>query len=230
MFTIGRQELEQRAALFIERLREKDIEGRLLPETFRDYQVKIAIRRNGREYGNTVLYYKPTKKSFSCKFHEMIDRSLTSELENCWHATPTIDTMYPLAHHIYVDGSARNGVVGFGVVILKDNRRIVQWNGKLTANQVGNANNVAGELHAVIEALQWCRQNGISEVAIFYDMEGIEKWATGEWKTNTPVTKNYANTVRKSGITIHWQKVQSHTGDRWNEEADRLARSALDSP
>ena len=36
-----------------------------------------------------------------------------------------------------------------------------------------------------------------------------------------------AEFVRKSGIRIHWQKVASHTGNRWNERADELAKSNL---
>jgi ribonuclease HI len=30
-------------------------------------------------------------------------------------------------------------------------------------------------------------------------------------------------------MKIEWQKIKSHTGVYWNEEADKLALSALDS-
>ena len=51
--------------------------------------------------------------------------------------------------------------------------------------------NVAGELAGVISALNWAKDNDITEVIIFYDYEGIEKWITGEWKTKKENTILY---------------------------------------
>ena len=58
---------------------------------------------------------------------------------------------------------------------------------------------------------------------------GIEMWATGGWKANKSLTQKYAEIMRESGsrIRITFQKIAAHTGDKYNEEADKLAKAAL---
>lgn len=127
-------------------------------------------------------------------------------------------------YQIYVDGSKLNGSVGYGVVILKNDEVIKEINGTVPECDVQGTNQVAGELYAVKKAIEWCQQNSINLVSIFYDYDGIEKWVTGEWKTNKVLTQKYAEFIRKSGIIINWQKVTSHTGNIWNDKADELAK------
>jgi ribonuclease HI len=127
-------------------------------------------------------------------------------------------------YHIYVDGSYINGSTGYGAVILKDGEVIEELSGAVTDSTLAETRQVAGELRAVEEALSWCERNGVNEVSIFYDYDGIEKWATGAWKTNQALTQGYARAVRASPIRISWRKVTSHTGDRWNDHADLLAK------
>lgn len=127
-------------------------------------------------------------------------------------------------YHIYVDGSNLGGATGYGVVILKDGELIEELSGSVPDALTQGTRQIAGELFAVERAIMWCQENGIREVSIFYDCEGIEKWASGEWKTNHPLTRRYAELVRNSGILIHWHKVNSHTKDCWNERADELAK------
>ncbi|MBE9478877.1 MAG: hypothetical protein IMY80_02845 [Chloroflexi bacterium] len=83
---------------------------------------------------------------------------------------------------------------------------------------------MAGELRAVQEAIAWCREHSVAEVSLFYDYEGIEKWATGEWRANKPATRAYARMAQDWPIVVHWHKVESHTGNRWNDHADQLAK------
>jgi ribonuclease HI len=54
-------------------------------------------------------------------------------------------------------------------------------------------------------------------------------WATGQWKTKTNLTKKYADYMRSNmtKIEIIFQKVKAHTGNKYNEEADQLAKKAL---
>ena len=127
-------------------------------------------------------------------------------------------------YEIYVDGSHINGATGYGAVILKDGSVIDELCGAVDVAEVSNTRQVAGELMAVKEALKWCLEHSISEVSIYFDYLGIEKWATGQWKTNQTLTKDYSRFVRECRIKIHWHKVASHTGDRWNDRADALAK------
>lgn len=132
-------------------------------------------------------------------------------------------------YEIYVDGSFINGGTGYGAVILKNGEVVDELCGAVAVSDVNNTRQVAGELIAVKEALKWCSEHSITEVSIYYDYIGIEKWATGQWKTNQPLTKEYARFVRECTIKIRWHKVDSHTGDRWNDRADALAKKGAGS-
>lgn len=77
-------------------------------------------------------------------------------------------------------------------------------------------------------------ENGFSHIEINYDYEGIEKWYTGEWSTKKDCTANYAqfmhNMVRKYNLYLVFNKVKSHSGNKYNELADSLAKQALNMP
>ena len=130
---------------------------------------------------------------------------------------------------IYVDGSFINGATGYGAVVLENGKVVDELSGAVDASEVNETRQVAGELVAVKEALNWCREHSVDEVSIYYDYLGIEKWATRQWKTNQPLTKDYARFVSECPIKIHWHKVDSHTGNRWNDRADALAKQGAGS-
>lgn len=68
--------------------------------------------------------------------------------------------------------------------------------------------------------------NVVQKIVIHYDYAGIEKWATGEWKRNIPLTQAYhedVNDLMKS-IDVTFQHVKAHSGDENNNRADRLAK------
>jgi ribonuclease HI len=127
-------------------------------------------------------------------------------------------------YEIYVDGSFINGATGYGAVILENGTVVDELSGPVAVSEVNGTRQVAGELIAVREALKWCGGQSVKEVSIYYDYLGIEKWATGQWKTNQPLTKDYARFIAECPIKIRWHKVNSHTGNRWNDRADALAK------
>lgn len=65
-----------------------------------------------------------------------------------------------------------------------------------------------------------------SKIVIHYDYAGIEKWATGEWKRNIPLTQAYHEDVNElmKSIDVSFQHVKAHGGDENNNRADRLAK------
>lgn len=92
--------------------------------------------------------------------------------------------------------------------------------------------NVAGEIMGSMMAIKYAIDNKKEKnkrLIIYHDYEGISKWCTGEWKTNKSGTKLYKEFYMnaKKYINIHFIKVKAHTGDKYNEEADKLAKQAL---
>ena len=130
------------------------------------------------------------------------------------------------AVRVYVDGSCLmpGERVGYGAVVLIGTEPTYECCGPLSADQAMGTRQVAGELFAVGHALRWCQAQGYPLVDVYYDYYGIEKWATGEWKAKQPLTQRYVAFIRGLSIRVHWHKVASHTGDRWNDYADELAK------
>ena len=213
------EKLRRRAEEFIEALRQAGLEGTILEDSFREYSVKLAVTSKSIDRGAAVLYYKPKSDSFSLNTRELKDKSIAGLLEDCWNKRHSAH-----GYEIYVDGSFARGTTGYGAVILKDGRVVEELFGGVDSAEVAGTHQIAGELAAVKEALKWCLHHSVDEVSIYYDYLGIEKWATGKWKTNQPLTQGYARFVRECPVQIHWHKVDSHTGNRWNDRADALAK------
>ena len=78
-------------------------------------------------------------------------------------------------------------------------------------------------------AINYCLEHGIDEVTIYHDYEGISKWANNEWKANHRLTQDYKSFVAEARkkMTIDFVKVKAHTGNKYNEIADKLAKKAL---
>ena len=216
--------LRARADAFIAALKRNGINGAIIEDSFRDYTVKIDLSSDGRDFGHVNLYFSPKARAFSLKTHELKNKSLVAQIEACWHDEASAEAARARGWQMYVDGSHLNGATGYGVVILKDGAVVAECRGPVASAEAGGTRQVAGELRAVEEGLTWCRQHGVGEVEIFYDYYGVEKWATGAWKANQPMTQAYGRAVRQSGVRIRWRKVAAHTGDRWNDRADALAK------
>jgi ribonuclease HI len=95
------------------------------------------------------------------------------------------------------------------------------------------------EITAVIEALKTLKRS--CDVIIYTDskyvMDGITKWISS-WKRNgwkTSDRKPVKNVelwqkldIECSKHKIQWQWVKGHSGDKYNEIADQLARSEIE--
>ena len=70
-------------------------------------------------------------------------------------------------------------------------------------------------------------KNGLT-CRIFHDYEGISKWATKEWKCKNQYTKAYLEFIDSNpGIVSEFIHVYGHTGNIYNELADKLAGEAF---
>lgn len=131
----------------------------------------------------------------------------------------------------YVDGSfdVNIGRYSFGCVLITPKDEISEWSGGGDNPDSLALRNVTGEMLGAMFAVKWCIKNGYSAVDIRYDYSGIEMWATGRWKANNPLTQKYAAYMRQNGqrLRISFTKIAAHTGDYYNEMADKLAKKAL---
>lgn len=130
----------------------------------------------------------------------------------------------------YVDGSyehsMRQYAYGCVLVLAEDT---VTLNGSGNEEDYVTMRNVAGEILGSEHAIRWAVEHGYSSITIYYDYEGIEKWANGIWKANKAGTQRYKEFVAKQRekIDISFSKVAAHTGVKYNEMADQLAKAAL---
>lgn len=132
--------------------------------------------------------------------------------------------------YAYVDGSfdVKTGRYAYGVVLLTHSEEICR-NGVGEDREAAKMRNVAGELAGAVYAMEYALKNGYQKLVIFHDYEGIARWAKDEWKANLDSTQKYKlyYTGIKDRVKISFQKVAAHTGDVYNELADRLAKQAL---
>ncbi len=134
----------------------------------------------------------------------------------------------------YVDGSFNESTqeYGAGVLILYDEEE-VEISRKGNDSELAKMRNVAGELLASLLAMQYFDKNtsffSDRKLLIFHDYTGIEFWATNEWKTNKEGTKKYKDKANQymNKHKVEFVKVKAHSGNKYNEKADLLAKSAV---
>ena len=131
----------------------------------------------------------------------------------------------------YVDGSynIKTHEYGYGCVIIHGQSILEQFNGKGDSEDYVTMRNVAGEIIGSEMAIRYAIKKGYKFICIYYDYEGIEKWANSKWKANKPGTIAYQRFIQESRqhIEISFIKVLAHSGDIYNDVADKLAKKAV---
>lgn len=131
----------------------------------------------------------------------------------------------------YVDGSFSEAVnrYAFGAVLISPDGEIEEICGFDDKAEALVSRNVAGELVGAMKAILWAGKNQYKKLVIYHDYEGIRKWALGEWKAKSYVAIKYLEFLKKhrEKIDIEFVKVLAHSGDKYNELADELAKKGL---
>lgn len=140
---------------------------------------------------------------------------------------PVTDKLNAVA---YVDGSYNIATKEFsyGVVMFHDGKEL-HFSQKVDDRELAEMRNVAGEIKGSECAMRYAVENGCETLVIYHDYEGISKWCTGAWKANKPGTiayKKYYEEV-SSKLKVEFIKVKGHSGDRFNDVADELAKKAI---
>lgn len=130
----------------------------------------------------------------------------------------------------YVDGSYENSCGDFscGVVFLYEGQE-EHFSKRYSDKELAAMRNVAGEIKGAETAMRYALERGVKKLVIYHDYEGIAKWCNGAWKANKEGTKAYQSYYEeiKKQIQIIFIKVKGHSGDEYNDLADKLAKKAL---
>lgn len=136
---------------------------------------------------------------------------------------------------VYVDGSfsiiKNRGIYGAGIVVFIEGRKEPIFHKIANSDpSIARLRNVAGEIMGVVTAMGILTNfSEVDNIEVCYDYEGLQKWVTGEWTARKPFTAAYAKTMHNimQEKKITFTKVAAHTGVLYNEEADRLAKEAV---
>ena len=136
---------------------------------------------------------------------------------------------------VYTDGacSGNPGPGGWGVTIKIEDKTFEIFGGE------DNTTNNRMELVAAIKALEYLNES--HKITLYTDSnyvkDGITSWISN-WKKNSWKTANKKEVKNKDlwirldaaikGKDISWIWVKGHAGNAGNEQADYLARSALE--
>ncbi|MBR1572350.1 MAG: ribonuclease H family protein [Lachnospiraceae bacterium] len=142
---------------------------------------------------------------------------------------PDLDGDMPEAY-AFTDGSYNiaTKVYGYGgFIVVNGQERVLQGSGD--DPELASGRNTAGEVMGAMAAIQEAIDMGVTTLTIYYDYEGVAKWATHQWKTNKPVSIQYVAYVDsvRDKIKVDFVHVKGHTGIPGNERADRLAKEAV---
>ena len=127
---------------------------------------------------------------------------------------------------VYVDGSFTPSCekAGWAFVVIEDGKEIARGSG-FTAF-AAESRNIDGECMASYQAMRWLDSNDKTGT-ICHDYEGIARWAKGEWQAKSNIAKRYVAAAQPYLHRVSFEKVEAHTGVKWNELVDKLAKEAI---
>ena len=137
-----------------------------------------------------------------------------------------ISAPVPKGLRIYVDGSFLEGFpkAGWGFIVVENDTEVARGSGVTVFD--AESRNIDGECMASFQAMKWLDANDKTAV-ICHDYEGVARWAKGEWKAKSSIAQKYVEACRPLVHRVSFEKVAAHTGVKWNEAVDKLAKDAI---
>ena len=195
--------------------------------------------KNNKKIENTIvntwdecLKYVKGVKGAKYKSFESIDYA-KAYLNEGNRMLKKSDEKYPKdCLHAYVDGSynSSDGRYSYGVVCVTNN--VVDYIESNAAKDTSekNVRQIAGELKGAVRAVEYSLREKQNKIVLFHDYEGIAHHATGAWDRKEESSMQYYNEMQNlmnSGIEVIFVKVDSHTGDLFNELVDEKCKECL---
>ncbi len=97
----------------------------------------------------------------------------------------------------------------------------------------GKQTNNRGEAFAILHALKWAGEKGYKKVCIHTDSQitlySLSTLAKNplKIKANKDIFQQIANILERYQLDVDYVKVAGHSGDKYNERADQLAKSHI---
>jgi len=183
-------------------------------------------------WAECLKYVKGVK---GAKYKSFEDINLAKKfLSDAGNVFKKIDNNYPMdCLHIYVDGSYNSTTqqYSYGMVATSNNVVIHIESGAGINDSAKNIRQIAGELEGAIKGCQYALSKGEKKVVIFHDYVGICYHATGFWERKEESSKEYYRKMQElmgEGLEVIFVKVDSHTGDLFNELVDEKCKEKLD--
>lgn len=128
-------------------------------------------------------------------------------------------------------GKEKRVVLGWGFVAVDSEDNIIKESyGTITEpKEILQTRNIGAELKAVKQGLRWAIKLKVKKVLIVHDFQGCGEWANRVWNSHVPVSKEYSKFIDKARkkIEIGFYLVKGHSGIKWNDYADNLAKKGL---
>lgn len=190
---------------------------------------KYYAVKHGRKVGVFTTWDECKKQvdGYSGAEYKSFPTEEEAKLYICGEKKKTVSSDCAVA---YVDGSYLHSkrMFSFGAVFLYNGEE-KYFKEAFSDNNLASMRNVAGEIKGAEFVMKYCAENNIADVEIYYDYAGIEKWCSGEWQANKEGTMAYRDIYKKYSkqVNISFHKVKGHSGDKYNDMADSLAKAAL---
>jgi len=137
-----------------------------------------------------------------------------------------LDSTSSIDYEVYTDGSFYKGRYSYGYAFIKAGEVVFESKGVGEDLEAASMRNVAGELAAVQHAVEKAKELK-ARILIYHDYSGISHWVTGDWQAKNKFTQAYVAFMKAHDGLYEFRKVAGHSGDRFNDYVDRLAKEAL---
>ena len=131
--------------------------------------------------------------------------------------------------HAYVDGSYNPSLkkASYGLVMFLG-KEVLEVRG-MAFETDDKVSNYDGEIQGAIKAMEICALRGVKKLFLYYDFTGIKDDSKGKKKIKKVIGERYREYYRylKDKVMIDFVKVKAHSGEKYNNRADYLAKQAL---
>ena len=191
-----------------------------------------AIRTRDKETVNKIIDNWSDCEKY-VKGHSVVYKGFTTledalEYLGCYKEEEKIEDLVDTSKDLlYVDGSYLNDMIGWGWVHVRDNKVIAKNCGGIIPTRGITGRNIVGELKATQNACTYAIANGLKEVTIVNDYQGISSFVDGSWKPKERVSVDYKAFMESKilpRLKVNFCKVKGHTGQEYNDVADELAK------